>query len=933
MRWVVGLTLRPGSSVVETSVRMVNRTPLPHSVLYFANPAVHANEDYEVLFPPDVAWATFHAKVDFASWPLARRPFMGIPYAPGTHLGLWKNHPKPVSFFVYHSDLDFLGGYDHGRKAGVAHVADRHTAPGKKFWTWGNGPDGRMWDRILTDEDGPYIELMAGGFSDNQPDYSWIEPGEEKAVLQRWFPIRELAGLDAASPGGALALRVADGRARLAVNTTSLREGARVRLSAGERVLLDETARIAPDAPLVREVALPPGVADASLRLAVSAADGRELLSYAPRPRPQTPEPPRYAPPPAPSKVGSVEELVLAGERIEQFHSAEIDPEPYYREALRRDPGDSGAHAALGLRALRAFRHEEAEAHLAKAVSRLTANHTRARDGRPSYLHGLALAALGRTDAARDAFGAAAWDESVRGAALLEAARLESREGRAPEALDLAARAAEAAPRSTAALALKAALLRRAGRADEGFAAATQAIDVDPLDPLAARERRLAREAGARVVASPTDALEAAARASLDEDPYALEAAHDYTAAGLLDDAAAVLERRLPDAAARPDPLVAYTLAWVRERQGRVEEAARLFRRGRELPPDGAFPFRAESVTVLERAVERDPRDPRAPYLLGNALYDRQPERAIAAWERSRDLDPGHARVHRNLAFAYARTRGDLAGAVASQSRAVAIEKGEPRLYYELDQYLAWSGAPLEARLARLAEARPTAGRREVARSRLARVQLLLGQTDEALATLGSGRFRVWEGERGIHEVFVAALLDRGRVKLRKGDGEGALADFRAAVEVPANLEVGSAVGEHLAAARHHEGLALEALGRRDEAAAAFAAAAGAATVLPENHYWVGRSLEKLGRGTEARPHFERLAASPGPQRDEDQARPLEVRMAVREDLARAHARRALGLAGLGRASEAQAALRASRDAEADDVLAWSLGRWVLRVE
>jgi hypothetical protein len=284
MRWVVGLTLRPGSSVVETSVRMVNRTPLPHSVLYFANPAVHANEDYEVLFPPDVAWATFHAKVDFASWPLARRPFMGIPYAPGTHLGLWKNHPKPVSFFVYHSDLDFLGGYDHGRKAGVAHVADRHTAPGKKFWTWGNGPDGRMWDRILTDEDGPYIELMAGGFSDNQPDYSWIEPGEETAVLQRWFPIRELAGLDAASPGGALALRVADGRARLAVNTTSLREGARVRLSAGERVLLDETARIAPDAPLVREVALPPGVADASLRLAVSAADGRELLSYAPRP-------------------------------------------------------------------------------------------------------------------------------------------------------------------------------------------------------------------------------------------------------------------------------------------------------------------------------------------------------------------------------------------------------------------------------------------------------------------------------------------------------------------------------------------------------------------------------------------------------------------------------------------------------------------------
>jgi hypothetical protein len=227
MRWVIGVTLRPGSSVVEADVRMLNRTPLPHSVLYFANPAVHANEEYEVLFPPDVAWATFHSKVDFAPWPLARGPFMGIPYPPGTNLGLWKNHPKPVSFFVYRSDLDFLGGYDHGRKAGVAHVADRRFAPGKKFWTWGNGPDGRMWDEILTDADGPYIELMTGGYSDNQPDYSWILPGEDKPLVQRWFPIRDLGGLKAATADGALSLDVAGGRGRLAVNTPSAQPGAR----------------------------------------------------------------------------------------------------------------------------------------------------------------------------------------------------------------------------------------------------------------------------------------------------------------------------------------------------------------------------------------------------------------------------------------------------------------------------------------------------------------------------------------------------------------------------------------------------------------------------------------------------------------------------------------------------------------------------------
>ena len=184
MRWVVGITLRPGRSYVEVSVRMLNRTPLSHSVLYFANPAVHADEDYQVLFPPDVAWTTFHAKVDYSPWPIARGRFMGTDYAPGTDLSWWKNHPKPVSFFVYRSDLDFFGGYDHGRRAGVAHVADHETVPGKKLWEWGNGPDGRMWDEILTDADGPYIELMAGGYSDNQPDYSWIAPGEAKVFRQ-----------------------------------------------------------------------------------------------------------------------------------------------------------------------------------------------------------------------------------------------------------------------------------------------------------------------------------------------------------------------------------------------------------------------------------------------------------------------------------------------------------------------------------------------------------------------------------------------------------------------------------------------------------------------------------------------------------------------------------------------------------------------------
>jgi hypothetical protein len=70
MRWAVGYTLHPGSSVLTCSVRIANRTPVSHTMLCFANVAVNANENYQIIFPPSTQWVTYHAKREFASWPI-----------------------------------------------------------------------------------------------------------------------------------------------------------------------------------------------------------------------------------------------------------------------------------------------------------------------------------------------------------------------------------------------------------------------------------------------------------------------------------------------------------------------------------------------------------------------------------------------------------------------------------------------------------------------------------------------------------------------------------------------------------------------------------------------------------------------------------------------------------------------------------------------
>ena len=185
MKWSIGLTLHPGRSYIEADVRMFNPTEHTQSILYWANVAVHVNDDYQAIFPPSVTQGVYHAKNSFIHWPIADDIYNGKDYTGGIDVSWWKNHPDPISIFAHDLQEDFMGGYDHGKNAGFVHVGNHNIVKGAKLWEWGPGEYGHMWDsEILTDDDGPYAELMTGAFSDNQPDYSWIKPGEVKRAKQ-----------------------------------------------------------------------------------------------------------------------------------------------------------------------------------------------------------------------------------------------------------------------------------------------------------------------------------------------------------------------------------------------------------------------------------------------------------------------------------------------------------------------------------------------------------------------------------------------------------------------------------------------------------------------------------------------------------------------------------------------------------------------------
>jgi len=921
MRWAVGYTLRPGKAYVEVSLRILNRTPVVNSFLCFANVAVSANEHYQVIFPPATQHVTFHSKHDFTTWPIATTRYSGIDFTRGVDVSWYSNHQAATSMFAWNYTDDFLAGYDHGRQAGTLSVTDHHIVPGKKFWTWGGGPRGKMWEDILTDHDGPYIELMVGAYSDNQPDYSWLEPFEVKSFKEFWYPFRDLGGVKSANLDAAVNLEVdKKDKARVGFCVTSAHGAATVRLKGGDVTLLEEKVAINPAKPWVKQIALPAGVDRDHLRASIE-ADGKELVAYTPvHPAPE-PMPKPVEAPGAPDQLTTVEELYLTGLRIEQFHSPALEPEPYWEEALRRDPGDVRVNTALGIRRFKRARYAEAEKSFRTALDRLTANYTTPKDGEPIYYLGLALKAQGRTDEAFETLFKATWSAAWRAPAYYSLAEIACRRGNWPAALDLAERSLEANSLNVRALTLKAAVLRHLGRDREALALLdTAARASDPLDVRIMAERWLASKEHA---AQKT--LDATFR---DHPATALETAAEFVEAGLWTDGAAVMTELItsaPDKTTRP-PLVYYYRAFFRDQLGQKQLALEDSRFAVKLRPDYGFPFQAEVIPVLEQAMRVNPTDARAPYYLGNLLFDWQPERAIQLWRQSAALDPSFPMVHRNLAVAWAHEDKTnlLTQAISELEQAVSLSDRYPIHFFELDQLYEANATNPEKRLALLEAHEKTVLGRDDATTRLIALEVFAGRYDNAIARMKDRSFNIWEGggRFSVTDYWTDAHLGRGRHRLATGQPREALADFQAALQFPVNLHAEPREGAipRQAEISYWTGMAHAALGEAGQAHDSWTQASEASGRERRNgggsernvqRYFQALALRQLGQTAKADPLFRDLLSA-GTSALKDQTSSTDFfaafgeRQPRRYRAASAHYLAALGHLGLGEKDQAR---------------------------
>ena len=787
MRWTVGITLHPGVAVIDTDIRLENRTALPHRYYFWSNSSERVGDGTRFIA----------AATSVYGW----EGIMRYPVHNGKYLPPYRDHKSPCDLFSRHVQADFFGCYDDEYEEGVVHYADHHVVTGRKYFTWGNSGDGLVWRHILSDGEDPYIEIQSGPF-ETQSIFKLMEPHQVMRWQETWYGVRKTGGFEFANRDVTLNLLREKSGAKVIVFVTRRIGGASVSVTAHDRVVGEWKGNLAPESPV--EVALAGVGPDESVSVLVAAAEGR--LAEATLPwrgvEDDLTDPVLIGPSERETVHGLASQGYSHEEQFEWMRAREC-----YAKALEADPLALFPLTRLGILEIKAGRANEALALLQRAARVLPDS------GEVNYYRGIALRLLGNRTEATEAFWRARLSPQFGALGRYMLGEMASEDGDAASALEHFRAAAEHEASGTKAWCGQVAMLRVLNRFDEAEALAGEMLRTDPLNPLLACERALLAKARG---ASSESAWGAAKELLRDEYQTWLELATDYAALGHLATALHILEqaRKVMDS-----PLLHYYAAHYHERLGEREAAEQARLRAAALSADHVFPHRTEAEPVLREAMEKNPSDANAPYYLGTLLYMLgRTDEGRALWQCAIDRGCANASVYSCLGWVLWQADKNPHGARALFEKAVRLRPDDFRLYSDLDALSEQTGRTPEERLAYLAGLPESLRGKGNILSRIIRLTTLLERYDESIALLHAQRFNPHEGEMAMRAVYTDAYVGKGESLMDAGDHQGARAAFEKALEYPVHLGVGKPYRATDAPIYYRAGCACAAMGDADAA-------------------------------------------------------------------------------------------------------------------
>lgn len=858
---MAGFTLHPDKAFLEIKVHLYNRTPLAQTFLWWANPAVAVNDHYQSVFPPDVNAVFDHGKRDVSEYPIAKGTYYKVDYSPGTDISRYKNIPVPTSYMAIGSDYDFVGGYENDSKGGLLHIADHHVSPGKKQWTWGHGDFGCAWDRNLTDSDGPYIELMCGVYTDNQPDFSWMHPYEEKSFRQYFMPYYNVGVVKNATKEALLNLEMDNQRATLKFHVTSTYKNCKVSLMSPNKVIFESIQDLSPEYGFERVILLGNEKYE-ELTATLTDEKGNVLVSWSPGDvkTGEIPEPAKAAK--QPKEIKSIEQLYLRGLHLEQYRHATYNATDYYLEGLSREPGDVRCNNAMGLWYLKRGKFEKALAYFDRAIETLIERNPNPYDGEPYFNKGLALNYLGRKEEAYAAFFKACWNAAWQDAGYFNLAQIDCSKGNLVRALDLIDRSLIKNWHNHKGRHLKAIILRKLGRTNEAKTLINDSLSIDNFNFGILYEKFL--------LSNNQEDLNYL-KDLLREYPHNyIEYSLDYAQAGQFEDAIELLNHFIVGKK-EIYPMVLYFLASFYDQSGDKEKAIKYYNLAETMPSDYCFPNRLEEVIVLQAAIANNPKNAMASYYLGNFWYAfRQYQDAQICWETSVQQVDSNAICHRNLGLLYFNKANKKELARKHMEIAFKLDRDDARLLMELDQLYKKLNVPLDERLQLLENNLAlTESRDDLYLERIS-LYNLKGNHQKALELIQKRQFHPWEGGEGkVPAQYIIANVEIAKQFINEGEYLKAMEHLENAQIYPHNLGEGKLFGTQENDINYWKGCIYEKLGELDKANESWKMASIGLSdpspamfyndQQPDKIFYQGLALLKLGEKEEANRRFNNL--------------------------------------------------------------------------
>jgi len=856
-KWEIEVTLRPGRLFLEIHGRLMSIKSFPVPIVSAQNLALHATENSQVIYPKDT-WATGHGKKIFIKWPMHN----------GVDFSRYKNiETLGVSTFADGPALnqDYFGAYAHDKNAGTVIYADHRTVPGKKQWYWGSGRFAKVWNYGLSDSytDGPY-ELHLIAFWDNLGHgYSWLNPLEVKEFTSYWYPIMDMGGFVKANKDLCLNMVQTNGVVELALQATSEFPDSRIEVEAKGKKVFNKRANLNLKGPFKVTFPLPEKINYEDLHVTVYDSKGEQILIY--NTAPFESEAPETVAGKKPMPEMSLEELYQAGKSYYQDPFCP-ESEAYFQEMLRRDPGESHAHRALGILNYQRGDYEKAKKHLNKV---LDIDHLNEEAYKAHIYLGLVALETGDLDDAREALMIASRYSSTKVTALFYLGRIEFLAGDYEKAVHYLEEAIKSGGYHPAIWSTMAIAYRKMGSKNLALQAIQNALDRDPLEFTALTEQWFWGEAGDNEINSIFDRKDFTFVGS----QLYLEQAANYMELGEWQDAISLLKLSVEYFKGKSHvyPLLNYYLGYCHEQLGKVRKAHKLYKKASKGNPKYVFPYRKMSVKVLKAALDDNESDSNGWMYLGNVLtYLRQLEEGLQAWKMAEKLDPKNPILLRNISQATWHLKSDTSQAIAYLEKALDIAPNDPRIFWDLDHMYAFIRAD-HKHLNLFKKNMALVASKDFLVDRMVDLLIRLGQDamfegnhskakayfKEAAELMDTTYFFTREAYDFLPLKYSEAHFGLGEALLKEGNPDLALEQFKKGLECPDNLNETFMSNPVYTRAHYLLGLANKKMGNDDVALEYFQKAAyDPGRPNTESSCYRGLALKELSKKDAARNVF-----------------------------------------------------------------------------